>query len=548
MIFPIGLGIRLRQWPLVTIGVALSWIIVFSIYGTPSSRLQNLLSKTPHDSDQLLEAKQKTTRNLFYEYCRKNDGTPHACKRYSTIIEPSYVEPKSFTKKKIPYDKTAVIIKELSNCGTSKTCLKYKIILESFLGNYQNNPFLFKSLPSFAVFRQSSLSWDDILTNIHTDIGLLSKNSFNLLAAFYSNFWHKDYSHLIYNLITFLIFGIYAEQRYRRSVYLLALLLGGTLGTSLQVLFFSPPNTLVFGGSAIASTALGLFYVFFFHQRMKIIFWYGLSYKIFHAHIKYTLPLLFVISDLVASVNSLTTHLYTSNVAHFAHLGSFSFGVIAAFIIVCISRLKWPFIYQSEVKDYQKLLIERDPSLAFSLGETILRYNPENIFVMEHLAARFLDFYDSPSPLPKTLYLELQGVAFLKKHLQSIMAMRSRRNEQKTACRLLDRLPMTFLFSEFLGNLGHRNVLKLAIFAESNCFETLSMKLYSYFLTRFPFSNKCAEVKKRVERLIATLSIEEKNLQNLCLFAKFHPQSPIISYVSRWIDQAAIQERNSRVV
>lgn len=551
MIFPVGLGIRLRQWPLVTIGVSVSWIVVFAMYGTPRSRLVNLLTSVPISSDQLLETKQKTTRNLFYEYCRKSDGTPQACKRYSIIIEPDYKDSQSTKEKELSYDKSKIILKELSDCDSSKTCLKYKYILESFLENYQTKPTLFKSLPSFESYSLLSSRWNKMFTGFQARLGLLSKNSFNLLSAFYANFWHGSYMHLFFNLITFIIFGIYAEQRYRRSIYLIALFFGGTVGISLQALFFSAPDAMVFGGSAMASTALGLFYIFFFHQRMKLVLWYGLSYKIFHAHIKYTLPILFLISDIAGSVNALTTHLKTSNapnVAHFAHLGSFFFGVIAALIIISISRLKWPFIYQSEVKDFQKLLSERDPVVAFSLGEAILRYNPENILVMEQLSTRFLDYYDNPSPLPKTEQLESKGIAFLKKYLQSIIAMRSRRNEQKLSCHLLNRLPVTFIFNEFLGNIGHRNVLKLAIFAESNCFEILSIKLYSYFLDRFPSSNKRTEVLKRVERLIATLPVNENNCHNLELFSRYHPQSHIINFLSRWISQTANLERNSRVV
>lgn len=561
LVIPLGLGTKLRRWPWATLAMAVVWIAVM-VFDRSSDQISDGLFRASAQ-----RGVKPASRNLFVEYCKSRHGDLNTCRRYSLLVwtgfpdkserrpsiklaekvkhpglrqttkKPDWETPKAIVAMEQESKQSTKIRSELKDCGHKPKCFVYKDILWRFFETQRNQPKVLAGFKGYASYMRAINGYRQDLLRLCQKSDCLISTNINPASLLMAQLRHGSLTHLAGNLIVFIIFGIYVEQRTRRWLYIGITALGGTFGLLVHARFFGDADTLVIGGSANISTVLGMFYVFFFHKRMRLQVWLPRRAYMgtpFYAEVKYCFPLLFVLSDLAGGFDSGFSNLLTSHVAHFAHLSGFLFGVVSALIIVRMWRLPKAFIYEPEVKDMQALEASRDMGEILSRARTILNYNPDNVHAMEFGCYAYLCWAPTVRPADVSGVFE-SGRGFVSKHLQSVCAINTRGVQERYACKLLDLMPLYMPFRIYLANLGQINALRLGDYALQNGSPMLALRLYDFYLSRFPLAIKATTVEDTACNVIGALVSSVENVAALNTFLVYHPDSLLATRIGAWI-------------
>jgi membrane associated rhomboid family serine protease len=553
VVFPLGLGTKLRRLPLVTLAIAALWTAVAFLDHSDDRITEGLVDAVATSGIR------DASRDLFVQYCRSRSGGDRNCRKYAVLVwtgfparaisklsdhgEDHHGEdhlPLDVTAMKAEFDTAKLLRKELTDCGHSKSCFVYKSIIWKFLDEHQRHPAAFAALRGYRSFRTALFDYHLDLKRLCAANDCLVKGNINLRSLIAAQLRHGGFLHLLGNLVAFLIFGVYVEQRTGRLLYLAVIVAGGTLGMAVHAAFFGGTDTIALGGSADVSAVMGMFYVFFFRARMCFLVWLprkiyaGTSY---FADVRYCFPLLFVLSDVAGGLDNGFADLVTTKVAHFAHLTGLLFGMGCAYLIARLRPVPKPFLFEGEAEDLADLQKMTDLGKILDRAGTLIKRNPENVHALEFACGAFLRWSQATTVAREqgAAALHDRGRAFLADHLATICAINARSGELRYACKLLSLVPLAMPYKVCLGRLGQVSALKLADYALAQGHPILAFRLYDLFLSRFPLSVKCRAVEDTAADLIANLTPDRETVAALNTFLTFHQESMLGPRLGAWL-------------
>ncbi|MDJ0766406.1 MAG: rhomboid family intramembrane serine protease [Myxococcota bacterium] len=154
-----------------------------------------------------------------------------------------------------------------------------------------------------------------------------------LTALFTSMFLHGGAAHLGGNMLFLWIFGNNVEHHLGRGMYLIVYLLTGVAATLTFSLFAGQSMTPLVGASGAISGVLGLYFLLFKRNRVKVFIFLFPFINVFLIPVRYVLAFYVLIDNLLPFVLSAE-----SSVAYGAHLGGFFAGLGVAW---AGERLAW---------------------------------------------------------------------------------------------------------------------------------------------------------------------------------------------------------------
>ncbi len=533
IVLPLGLGTKLRRFPVVSVALAFIWVGAFLVERSSEDVMDGIFTAVAKSGVR------DASRKLFVEYCMSRGGKGKECAEYSILVWPGFPA-KMGAKASYPLadklnspallaesEKADKLKHDLEECTSSRKCYLYKDILWNFLDSHRVEAASIKRLKSYKLYQRATRLYRQNLVKVCAAERCLVKGNINGISLAFSQLRHSGIMHLFSNLVAFIIFGIYVEQRTSRLVYLATILVGGTVGMAVHAAFFGSGDTIALGGSANVSAVMGMFLVFFYQCRMSFLVWlprkayFGTR---FFADVKYCFPLLFVLSDISGGFESGFSAVASGKVAHFAHLSGLLVGAFIALLVVLIRRLPSPFIYESELKDMMELERSRDMAHILQRATDMVRVNPDNVHAMEVAVANFLR-WAKLSEAERNAPLFHSGRQFLIDHLQTVCAVNAKKGEMRYACKILSQIPLYMPYRIYLANLGQVNVVKLGDFALSQGHPMLALRLYDFFLTKFPLSIKVSAIESTAAQLIGSLPPSTENQAALMTFLTYHPES-----------------------
>jgi membrane associated rhomboid family serine protease len=554
-VLPLGLGTRPRRFPLMTALIAAVWVLVMLF-----DRSDQIISKL------MLDAAQKSgirdqSRNLFIEYCKKQGGIETNCRKYSVLLWTGFPSDPNNKKKNIAkqelsakkwreyknllteLDAAETVKQDLADCSTSKICYKYKGIVKRFFASSKAEPQRFLNMQSYAGYAQANSRFHSYLKRICMQHNCLSRSYISPFSVGMAQIRHGGWVHLLGNLAALVLFGIYVEQRTGRLMFLILSVAGGSFGLAVHALFFGNSQSIVLGGSANVSCVMGMFLVFFFHSKMRFLVWLPRKFyagSSFFAEVKYCFPLLFIIGDLVGGFGQGIGSVTGSNVAHFAHLAGLGFGIVAALIFQRFSKLSQPLLFKGEDEDIRSLEACKDMDGILVKATDMVQINPENVHAMEYACGSFIRWSQVGDYIKQKNTLD-SGRAFLMDHLSTVCAINTRRGEMRYACKILSQIPLYMPYRFYLHRLGQVSSLKLADFALSQGHPLLAIRLYDFFLSRYPLSLKAESLVETLTDLLFSLPPTEDNTKSLRIFIEYHPDSQIADRIAAWLSNHGVE-------
>jgi membrane associated rhomboid family serine protease len=551
-VLPLGLGTRLRRWPIVTIAVGAIWMAV-AVIDHSDQKISDALWSTVARTGVRDHA-----RRAFVDYCVSRKGKKTTCERYAVLIwtgYPGIVDTQRNKVSKLPgpnhprwrpnMEREAraarSVRKELRDCDKSRRCYAYKDMLWRFMDNQKMTAsHTLSQLTSYKTYLAAVRDYRVGLGKICRENNCLVGSNVNGWSLGLSQLRHGGMLHLFSNMLMLTIFGIYVEQRTSRLLYLGVLAVGGTLGMLAHAALFSQGDRIVLGGSANVSAVLGMFYVFFFHQRMKFLVWLPRKFywgTHFMAPIKYCFPLLFVLTDVVGGLDSGFSALGSANVAHFAHLTGFLFGAAAAGLIVAVRKLPKRVLYETELADMTRMAGARDMRGVLDGAERILHCNPDNVHAMEYACGVFLR-WSQVARVNEDAAVFDRARQFVAEHLQTVCAVAARDGEERNACKLLSQVPLYMPYRIYLGRLGQLSTLKLADFALQERHPILALRLYDFFLIRYPLAVQVPAIEATCVEILSRVMADGEHVKVLTSYLNYHPESLLAPRIGAWLANA----------
>src|SRR5437016_4328830 len=142
-----------------------------------------------------------------------------------------------------------------------------------------------------------------------------------------ANFLHSGWLHVIFNMWFLWLAGFVLEDRWGRILYTIVYLLAGAAALQIHAWANSGSSIPSLGASGAVAGLMGAFLVRFPFMKIKIALFYRLRPLTFDAQAIWLLPF-WLINEFIGTIfGSL------SGVAHWAHIGGFIFGALAALLL-----------------------------------------------------------------------------------------------------------------------------------------------------------------------------------------------------------------------
>lgn len=180
----------------------------------------------------------------------------------------------------------------------------------------------------------ASLSRYDLFTFVHG----YKPGGPELVDLFASIFLHGSFWHLAGNMLFLWIFGDNVEHRLGRLGYLFTYLGCGVVATLSFGLVAEDPFTPLIGASGAISGVLGIYFLLFPHNRVKVfVFLFPIFLNVVLLPVRWVLGFYILVDNLLPILIGGST-----GVAHGAHLGGFFGGMLIALIGERFSW-RWPW-------------------------------------------------------------------------------------------------------------------------------------------------------------------------------------------------------------
>jgi membrane associated rhomboid family serine protease len=151
-------------------------------------------------------------------------------------------------------------------------------------------------------------------------------------TVFTSMFLHAGWIHLIGNMLYLWIFGNNVEDRFGRLRFLAFYLLGGVAAAAGQVAIDPTFDGPVIGASGAIAAVLGAYLVLYPGARVLTVVFLGFFFQLLQVPAVILLGFWFVL-QLLSGAASLGPGAAATQVAFFAHIGGFVFGLVVGLVV-----------------------------------------------------------------------------------------------------------------------------------------------------------------------------------------------------------------------
>lgn len=465
MFFPLGLGNKPKVLP-----IAVMCLMIFTFYY--SSINFALVESLEEDktfktlTDEVVELRMKTILEACAKSLSKND-----CKELGEIITEREIKatrsPASEKKKK------------LRETASLKETIEYAERMDrlvDFLGQFRAEPKEWpveaKKTASFGKIEPKLEEIKDLTSKMALEKGFLSRSNYNLVSLTKATFMHGGWLHLISNFIMLVIFGIYLEQRVGFAVFGMLFLVGSYIGLSTEI-FLGRQGT-VLGASAGLMAVMGAFYILFIHAKLRFWFSFLVYNRTFYLPILYTMPLFFFASDIAAIADR-----NASDVAHLAHIGGLTFGIIVGLIERKLNPVPAPFLYIEEVHLLSKIKQSNNFEESFKALQDVAKWNSQNEAVSIEVVKELERW--------KPQLTELQVKTVINwSHLYLASRLEKRYFPESSV--FLKDLSSCFTLSAVIKDLRWQNLIQLADYSLEKGYLKSAYDIYCYLLMAQPYN------------------------------------------------------------
>ena len=422
---PLGLGLPLHRWPIITLLIAAACIFKYVTIDHEEMKLIN--EEVVFKATKLSQNKKAYDFSaLEKEYCLQELKDPKVCQELASEGNSKKTETVRGLKK---------------NFSEARK----KLIKLSFSQKVVSSPTEFAQLKSYSTIQNYIRDRDKMYLEIFQRHDLLSPKTQTPTSYFNAIFTHATPDHLIGNMIALLAFGIYVEARIGPLMMLGCYLFAGFISAFAHINLSSPQNVFMVGASGCIAGTMGMFYCYFFNHYLK--FW---SYfKTFLLPVKTYFPLFFILTDILMHLSGGT------NVATMAHISGMIFGMTFSYFGLSGRKVPNPFIYTEECDFYQKIKNQLlSPSdLKQSMGW--LRFNPMNFLIRERLVSTLWRHYHQSDLLPNKEFetLRLNTRRLIGRSLHNLNG--------KAILKTLATIPLDFSLSPFLDDFSQKELVKI---------------------------------------------------------------------------------------
>lgn len=173
---------------------------------------------------------------------------------------------------------------------------------------------------------------------------LVNFSDFSSLHSFITSiFLHAGFMHIISNMWFLLIFGDNVEAVLGKINYIIFYLSGGVLAGLVQYFFMPSESIPVLGASGAVAAVLGFYFIRFPHHTIKTLVPFFYRLIVIDLPSQLILGYWFLIQFLNGTVSFAVQTLASGEVAWFAHIGGFLYGVLMA-----------KFIFRKNIQTYEK--------------------------------------------------------------------------------------------------------------------------------------------------------------------------------------------------
>ena len=171
-------------------------------------------------------------------------------------------------------------------------------------------------------------------------------NGQDLYTLISSMFLHGGWIHLLGNMAFLWIFADNIEALIGKYYFILFYVIGGFCATLAHVLTDPGSQVPMIGASGAISAIMGIYLVLFYASRIKVLFL--LIFRPFVIPAWLFLGI-WIAQQLMSGIGTLNTTAEGNNVAWWAHIGGFAFGVLIGLLVR--KRLSGRYRYVSETKN-----------------------------------------------------------------------------------------------------------------------------------------------------------------------------------------------------
>ena len=213
---------------------------------------------------------------------------------------------------------------------------------------------------------------------------LLTKISMSPMSVLRAQFLHDGWAHLICNMLFFIVFAIFVENRLGGGLTLLIYFVGGSVGMFLQTKFLQEPTLQVFGASGSVCAILGASLALFWRRRVKV--WMSLIFynRVVLVPVLVALPFVAWTLDSIDAINS------KSQIGHIAHIGGFCSGFALAVVFSFMDYIPKQFVFPEEYRLFKVFKNSTEFRMKLQALQKMLQIHPENSYVLTQSAEWFL--------------------------------------------------------------------------------------------------------------------------------------------------------------
>ena len=443
MLIPLGLRIPLPRFPWITMLLATVSVVFFALE-TPLKEWKGYV-KASAEKQEL----DRAVDELFFDYCEKNSLPKDGC---AAIMGRTIEESETPTAR-------GLASKEQNKSEKWKRSSGALFGLKVHFG-YFKSQFNLKPIPqfireskSFQKFKEKKKAFVEGAHEKIVEGQLLSSSSLKPLPVLLAQFRHDGLLHILGNLVFLIAFGIYVEQRIPRLAYLALVLLGGTAGITLHASTLESYQVLI-GASANVAAVMGMFYALFYHQKMGLYAWFPFLSKTVYLPISRFFPVLYIGMDLAGLV---LQELNLTRVAHLAHVGGLSFGLLAGYLIQHFQKIEAPFIYKGALEKFKKMQTENTLEKGIELAEDLLHYNRWNGVIRSAACEKILSLIETGVHIRK----DSKALPFINKHLGATVQELLKKGKIEKAYSLSQRIPFSVNHAAIFKKLSQKQMLIL---------------------------------------------------------------------------------------
>jgi membrane associated rhomboid family serine protease len=515
MFIPLGLGLKLKNFPFITFALIALNFICYEFFYTSNSNSKKIINQYYTN---------KVTTNLFKEYCQFKTIKKELCESYTLNINDLKEESNfdflhtNFSKVE-PLNKKAVETKKntLDEATNNKV---FKRLYSGFMIEVSKELFGDKSkilvkLKSYKTFKNSLSKLKNKLQEMYKKNNLLSKDNISFISLLKAQFSHGSSDHLWGNMLALLIFGCYVEQRLKGASYLISYFLSGTIGLSLYSSLNLSDYGSLLGASANLYGVMGMFFILFYNHYMKFLLFYVIFWKTVLMPVKFIFPLMYIAMEVVSA--------FTYNgVANMAHIYGLVVGIGFSLYSINQENFSWPFIYQFEFDKFKSLDNNNDIKSCISIARELLSINPINHLVREKIIYKIVSMQKhqfSNNENNQTI-----GNDLIYEELEHYVGKLMYNKKLNKSLKILENISLEVDFCIALKTLGQKNILRLGDFAIDKNKLFCSLRLYAIYFE--VYSNKKSYNYKNLQKtclsILDNLALNNSNIKNLeYLFTKY---------------------------